>query len=234
MKRHIELSEKQKKEIYIISIMIFIVLMILLTICIGRPLVKYAFKPERFKNWIDSYGVYSRGIFVLIVMLQVVVAIIPGEPFEIAAGYCFGTIEGLILVLIGISIGSLIIFKLSDRYGESIISVFFKKKEFKKLNFLKDPRKAKNLAFILNVLPGTPKDLLSYFIGLTPIPLKTWLIIVFLGRIPSVISSTMAGDYLCRQEYKSTTNVFIITFIVSIIGLLIYNIIIKKNNKSED
>ena len=230
MKKHIDLSEKQKKIIYVISILIFILLFLFITIVIGKPLVNYAKEPERFKEWINSYGIFSRFVFILIVALQVVVAIIPGEPFELAAGYCFGMFEGLLLCLIGIVIGSLIIFKLSDKYGESIISVFFKEKEFKKLNFLKDPQKAKNFVFILNVLPGTPKDLLSYFIGLTAIPLKNWLIIVFFARIPSVITSTMTGDYLSKQEYKSTTNVLIVTVLISVVGLIVYNLIINKHN----
>lgn len=231
MKRHIELTDRQKKNIYIASIAVFVVLMALLTIFVGKPLVKYASDPERFKEWIDSYGIGSRIVFVLIVALQVVVAIIPGEPFEIAGGYCFGTFEGLLLVLLGISLGSLIIFGLVGRYQESIVSVFFKEREFKKLAFLKDPMKAKNLAFILNVIPGTPKDLLSYFVGLTPISLKDWLIIVFFGRIPSVITSTLAGECLMRQEYAKTTYVFIATALISLIGLWIYNRIVSRNSQ---
>lgn len=232
MKKH--LSDGQKKAIYIISILIFIALTVLIFVFVGKPLVQYAKDPEKFKQWIDSYGIYSRLIFVFIVMLQVVVAIIPGEPFEIAAGYCFGVFEGLLLCLIGITLGSLIIFALVDRYEESIVSVFFKEKEFKKLSFLKNKRKAANLAFILNVLPGTPKDLLSYFIGLTPIPLKTWLLIVFIGRIPSVITSTLGGYYLRKQEYGTTTYVFVITALISLIGLFVYNKILNKHNKDKN
>lgn len=43
-------------------------------------------------------------------VLQVVVAVIPGEALEIGAGYAFGAWEGLLLCLIGAAIGSAIIF----------------------------------------------------------------------------------------------------------------------------
>ena len=78
MKKHIDLSEKQKKIIYVISILIFILLFLFITIIIGKHLVNYAKEPERFKEWINSYGIFSRFVFILIVALQVVVAIIPG------------------------------------------------------------------------------------------------------------------------------------------------------------
>jgi len=226
------LTEKQKKSIYIISIIIFILLMIFLTFVVGKPLVTYAKEPEKFKEWLNSFGVFSKIIFILITSLQVIIAFIPGEAFEIAAGYCFGTWEGLLLSLLGITLGSFAIYKAVEKFGESLISIFFKDKEIKQISFLKDPTKAKSLAFILNVIPGIPKDILCYFAPLTCINLPSWLLITFVGRIPSVVSSTIAGDCLSKKEYASTTIVVIITAIISITGIIIYNLILKKENKT--
>lgn len=230
-KKNIELTETQRKNIYIISLLVFVCIMIAVSLLIGKPLVKYANNPEMFKDYLNSFGIYSRLVFLLIVILQVVIAIIPGEPFEIAAGYCFGWHEGLILTLLGITIGCLLIYVLVSRYKESFIKVFFKEKEFKKLSFLKDPFKAKKVIFILNVIPGIPKDILSYFIGLTPISLYSWLSIVFLGRIPSVLSSTICGDYISKKQYINSGIVILITLLLSVFGIIIYNFILNKYNK---
>ena len=43
---------------------------------------------------------------IAVTAIQVVIAFIPGELVEIAAGYAFGAIPGLILVLIGNIIGN--------------------------------------------------------------------------------------------------------------------------------
>lgn len=226
-----DLSEKQRKLIYYVSLVFFVVLMIIISIFVGKPLVKYAKEPEKFKLWLNSYGTFSRLVFLTIIVLQVVIAIIPGEPFELIAGYCFGVFEGTILTLIGITLGCLFIFVLVKKYNYSMLKVYFKDNDIKRLSFLKDPIKTKKLVFILNCLPGIPKDILSYFIGLTTIDIKSWLIIVFIGRIPSVISSTICGNFLVKKQYLNSGVSIGITIVLSIIGIAIYNAVLNKYNK---
>ncbi len=223
MKRYQQLSTKQQKTIMIGLIALFIVLMFVVSYFVGRPLIEYAKKPELFKEWIDSYGVLGRIIYVLLIFLQVIVAIIPGEPFEIAGGYCFGFLEGSLLCLGGILLGSTVIFLLVKKYGHYFVEIFFKKETLDKMSFLKDPSKLNYLTFIIFAIPGTPKDLLTYTVGLTDMDLKTWALISFFARIPSVISSTYAGHTLGEQDYTKTAVIFIATMVVSIIGIIIYN-----------
>ena len=62
------------------------------------------------------------------------------------------------------------------------------------------------LTFVLMTIPGTPKDLLTYFVGLTDMKLGTFLLISLVGRLPSVLSSTVGGhlldQLLGRRFYK--------------------------------
>ena len=79
------------------------------------------------------------------------------------------------------------------------------------------------------MIPGTPKDLLGYFAGLTDIPFPVFCLVCTLGRIPSVITSTVGGNALGTKSYGSAILVFAFTFAISALGLLIYNAICKKH-----
>ena len=223
MKKYEQLSVRQQKTILISSVVFFVLLMLLISYFVGRPLIRYAKVPELFKQWIDSYGIWGRLIYVLIVAMQVIVAVIPGEPFEIAGGYCFSFVEGTLLCLLGIVLGSVIIFLLVRRYGHYFTDIFFKKEALDKLDFLKDPSKLNFLTFLIFAIPGTPKDLLTYTVGLTNMDLSTWALISFFARIPSVITSTYAGYTLGEQDYGRTVIIFALTMVISIIGIIIYN-----------
>ncbi|MBR2685158.1 MAG: TVP38/TMEM64 family protein [Erysipelotrichaceae bacterium] len=223
MKKYGQLSQKQQKIILIFFILLFAANMILVSYYVGNPLIQYAKQPELFKQWIDSRGIWGKLIYVLIVTLQVIVAIIPGEPFEIAGGYCFDLLEGTLLCLAGIVLGSAIIFAFVRRFGHYFIEIFVKKEQLDKLAFLKDPSKLNFLTFLIFAIPGTPKDLLTYAVGLTEMDIKTWILIAFFARIPSVITSTYAGYTLGEKNYVMTALIFVVTMVISIIGIIIYN-----------
>ena len=224
MKRKYEtLTVNQQRMIMITFVALFILVMFIVSYYVGRPLIEYASQPQKFKEWIDSYGIIGRIIYVLVVTLQVIVAVIPGEPFEIAGGYCFGLLEGTLLCLAGITLGSIIIFMFVRKFGHYFVEIFIKKETLEKLSFLKNPRKLNALTFIIFAVPGTPKDLLTYTVGLTDMGIKTWAIISFIARIPSVITSTYAGASLGEKDYTKTIIIFTVTLLISFIGILIYN-----------
>ena len=223
MRHYEQLTTRQQKTILISFIVLFAVLMFTVSYFIGKPLIQYANEPELFKQWIDSYGIWGKLIYIMIVTMQVIVAIIPGEPFEIAGGYCFDFLEGTLLCLAGILLGSVLIFLFVRRFGHYFIEIFFKKETIEKLDFLKDPSKLNFLTFLIFAIPGTPKDLLTYTVGLTDMPLPTWILISFFARIPSVITSTYAGYTLGEQNYRKTVIIFAATMVISIIGVIIYN-----------
>ena len=87
------------------------------------------------------------------------------------------------------------------------------------------------LFLLVFMLPGTPKDLLCYFAGLTDIRIPVWLVICSLGRIPSLLSSTLGGAALGSKDYALAILVFAITLAISAIGLLVYNHISQKRRK---
>lgn len=219
-----------KKTWSLIFFVLFIVFMSFVTVVIGRPMIRFVENPESFRNWVDAYGISGRIIFVFMVVFQVLVALIPGEPLEFGAGYAFGAVEGTILASLGILIGSIIVFYLVKKFGTALLEIFFTNEQIGRVKVLKQSRKRDILLFLLFLLPGTPKDLLTYFLGLTDIKLSTLIFLSVVGRFPSVISSTISGSALGRESYILASIVFLITLALSSIGLLIYNKICKNNN----
>lgn len=226
------MTEKQRKAVWVTAILIFLAFCGAVGYFIGVPMVRLADDPEAFQLWVDGFGVWGRLVFIGMVFLQVIVALIPGEPIELMAGYVFGAVEGTLLSLAGILLGSWVVFALVRRLGPKFVEVFFPEKELKRLAFLKNPKKSGVLAFILMTIPGTPKDLLSYFAGLTPLKTHQWLGIVVVSRIPSLLTSTISGAAAGEENYVLAAIVFAITIIASGIGVLYYRKICRdQENK---
>lgn len=224
-----ELSSKQKKILYGICIALFFLLMVAICWFAGKPLVKFASEPEKFRSWLDSLGIWGRVVFVGIIILQVFIAFIPGEPFEIGAGYAFGPIEGTLLCLVGALIGSFIVFSFVRRFGVQAVEVFFSREKIESVKFLKDAKRRDLLIFIVFFIPGTPKDLLTYFAGLTGIKLSKFLLLSTIARLPSVITSAVGGDAIGVKNYVFAIIVFAVTAILSAVGIWIYTRISKKH-----
>ena len=110
------------------------------------------------------------------------------------------------------------------------MEVFFSNEQISKVKILKKSPKRDGLLFLLFLLPGTPKDILTYFLGLTDIKFFTLIFLSVVGRFPSVVSSTISGAALGRESYILAIIVFAITLVFSLFGLLIYNKICKNNN----
>lgn len=227
------MTEKHRKLLWMIAVIIFVAFMAAITIFVGKPLIEFAEDPQAFRSWVDSAGIWGRVVFVGIVVLQVLVAFIPGEPIELAAGYAFGFWEGSLLTLAGFILGSWLVFALVRRLGIKLVEVFFDKKKLDELKILNNPKKIKIIAFILMVIPGTPKDMLSYAAGLTKLTLKDWLIIVAVGRIPSLITSTLTGAAAGEENYVLSAIVFAITLLISAAGLLYYRHICKHEQEQQ-
>lgn len=227
-------SMKSKKIVSIVSVVIMLGLWAAVFFFIGKPFVENLRNPEQFRLWVDSKGVVGKLIFVGMTALQVIVSIIPGEPFEIAAGYAFGFWEGTLLSEIGILIGSALVFVFVKHVGIKAVEAFFPPEKIESLKFLQDTDKLRVTVFILFFIPGTPKDILTYFVGLTKMKLAEWLVITGVARLPSLITSTLAGSAVGNENYKIAIMVFALTAVVSIAGMVIYKKYLDKKNAKTD
>lgn len=232
MKTKKELSQKQQKAVSIASFCTLLLMLVLLCAVIGRPMVRFASDPDKFRDWVEGHGVWGMLAYMGMVALQVLAALIPGEPLEIAGGYAFGAVKGTLLCLLAASLGSAAVICLVRRYGLRLVEVFFPKEKIQSLRFLRSSPKRTLLFLLIFILPGTPKDLLCYYAGLTDIKLPVLLIICSLGRLPSIVTSTAGGDALGTESYLFAAIIFAATFVLSALGLFIYNMLCKRHEKS--
>ncbi len=231
--QHRSLTLRQKRWIVGTGIVLFLVLSVLACWFAGRPLIQFAQEPERFRSWVDQQGLWGPLLFMGMIVLQIVVAIIPGEPLEIVAGYAFGALEGTLWCLLGAFAGRLAVFLLVRRFGTRAIEVFLPLDKLQSLRFLQNERRLTFWVFFLFFLPGTPKDLLCYIVGITKLPLRSWLVISAVAPIPSIITSTIGGDALGMGNYAFAALVFGITIVISSLGLLAYRAICRARERSE-
>lgn len=224
------MTERNKKVVSGVVIAAFILFCSFVGWFIGRPIIQFVGEPEKFRLWVELSGFWGMLAFVGMTVFQVIIAFVPGEPLEIGAGYAFGAVWGTILCIIGITIGSLIVFWLVRTFGVKLLEVFFTYEKIKSLKFLQNEKRLALITFFLFFLPGTPKDLITYFVGLTKIDLKRFLFIVAIARIPSVVTSTIGGSLLGSEKYLFAIIAFGVTLFISVIGWIIYNKI-SKNSK---
>lgn len=226
--------KEKRKLISGIVLGLFIVGSILVAVFAGAPLIAFLRDASQVRAWVDKNALVSRLSFVGIVIFQLIIAIIPGEPIEFAAGYAFGAVEGALLCLAGTFLGGMIVFLLVKRYGVKLLEAFFPVEKIRELRFLADSKRLNVLIFILFFIPGTPKDILTYAVGLTNANMFGYLILSNLARIPSVVSSTIAGSAAGKENYVLLIWVYAGIAVVSLVGAWMYRRITVRQRVSQD
>lgn len=224
-------TEKTKKILALLSLAVVIILALLATLFVWKWLS--SFSEEGFRDYIRSFGPWGWLVLFGVQFLQVFIALIPGEVVETAAGYAFGPLWGTVICYAGVAAASALIFFLTRRFGIRLVEVFVSREKINELKFINTSKKRNFLIFILFFIPGTPKDLITYFAGLTDIKITEFLYISLVARFPSVISSTFGGHLLGEGQYIHALLLYGITGAVSIAGLLIYNKIIKSRQEKK-
>lgn len=218
--------ERKRKWLAGISIAVVLFLAVCVTLFVSHWL--RSFSQEDFREYVLSFGALAPVMVLGLQILQVFIALIPGEIVESAAGYVLGPWLGTAVCYLGICIASTLIFTLTRRYGVRLVEVFVSREKINELRFLNTEQKRNTLIFLLFFIPGTPKDLLTYFVGLTDIRLRTFLLLSMVARIPSVITSTFGGHLLGEERYIGAVILYGITGLLSLLGMAGYQFYLKK------
>ena len=156
---------------------------------------------EKLKNFIQSLGPFGVVGFVLLQAFQVVVAPIPGEVTGLLGGYLYGTFGGIILSTAGLTLGSVVAFILGRIFGKPFVERVVDPVVLSKFDYLLH-HKGAFLVFFLFLIPGFPKDYLSYFLGLSRLSLLEFAVIAGAGRLLGTVLLSLGGDYLRHHEYE--------------------------------
>ncbi|MEG1996392.1 MAG: VTT domain-containing protein [Oscillospiraceae bacterium] len=229
-------SGKSKGDIAkIVLICVLGILLALITIWIFPYIVSLKDEQvrETFKNYIHAKGIIGVLILLAMQVVQVVIAVIPGEVVEVVSGILYGTIGGYLICTVGMLIGTITIYYLVKLLGASFAKKMVDGEKLAKYKFLHNAKKLEIITFILFFIPGTPKDLLTYVMPFTPIKPFRLFIIIAVARIPSIISSTFAGSSLGQGRIGQSLIVFIIIGIVGILGIIFNEKLIAFFNKEK-
>ena len=193
------------------------------------------------REYIDDLEAFAREhivvgaiIFSVICAFQVVVAFIPGEMVEIAAGVLFGPWWGTLFCLVAETLGSVLVILLVRKFGRRLVESLYPREKIDALPILNDRKKRNVFIFLLFAIPGTPKDFLTYIVGLTKVSIPAYILLTFFARIPSVITSTFAGSSLVDGKLMQALIIFVATAVISGVGYLVYASIQKKNTKNNN
>ena len=228
---------KNKKQFKIMKISLTILILIILGIFLWKlaPFMTNLATKEgqiAFKNRIDDMGFFGLLLLFGLQILQILLVILPGEPFEVLAGMCYGAWGGCLFITLSVFITTTIIFYTVRKLGKKYLYNFFQRERVDKImksKALKNPRNLEIILCLLFFLPATPKDLFVYIGGLLPIkPLRFILISTFV-RFPSVITSTMVGANISRGNWEISLLIYLVTFIIAMIS--IYLVSLKGKNK---
>ena len=127
------------------------------------------------------------------------------------------------------------LFYFSRKFFVSLFrEVFFPQDKLDKLTFLKTSPKRTALLSLLFTVPGTPKHLLCYFARLTDLRWTTWLLIASVGRLPSIITSTVGGNALGLQNYQFAAITFAATTVIAGVGLIIYRQVCRRHKRAAE
>lgn len=205
-----------------------VIFICILGYCIGRPLVHFVSEPEKFQLWVEEKGILGVLAFMGMNILQVLLAVIPGGPFEIGAGYAFGVVKGSLICDIAMTIASVIIFLFVKKFGLRFVELFVSKEKIESVKFLKSSKRSESIIFLLFLVPGTPKDLLSYLVGLTDMKLSHWIFICGVGRLPAIFLSALSGSALSSARYHLAIILIAAIIMLYVVGIILYRIHNKR------
>ncbi|MCS7215933.1 MAG: VTT domain-containing protein [Thermodesulfovibrio sp.] len=156
---------------------------------------------EKLRKFIHSLGPFGVIGFIVLQAFQVVAAPIPGEVTGLLGGYLYGTFLGVILSTIGLTIGSVFAFVLGRVFGKPFVEKVVDPTVLNKFDYLLH-NKGTFLVFFLFLIPGFPKDYLSYLLGLSKLSLLEFTVIAGVGRLLGTTLLSLGGNYLRHHEYE--------------------------------
>lgn len=192
-----------KKIITVVVICILVVLGYLYRIPLWEKAIYYYdifTDREQIKAFVTSFGRGAPVVFIIIQILQVLLAPFPGEATGFIGGFLFGATKGFLYSSIGLTLGSLINFTIGRFLGKKFVRKLIPPAQLERMDNLVK-HQGVIVLFGLFVFPGFPKDYLCLFLGISAIPLKIFIILTAIGRMPGTLMLNLQGSYIFEQRY---------------------------------
>lgn len=194
--------------------------------CIGvAPWIAELTEPgglERVVEDVRSAGIGGAFMLLGFQFLQIVVAFIPGEVVQIAAGMMYGPWIGALVVLVGCVVSSAFIFMVVHKLGAPFVRAMIPEKWMGKLEKFESSEKLDVMVFVLFLIPGLPKDVFTYLVPLTNMRMRNFLVLSNLGRISGVLISTFGANGLMEGDYMQSIVLFAVAAAIAVVALVLH------------
>ncbi|MFC6719085.1 TVP38/TMEM64 family protein [Natrialbaceae archaeon GCM10025810] len=183
----------------------------------ARQYAPFLFDATELRTWIGQFGAFAPLVFVLVQAVQVIVAPVPGQVIALVSGYVFGPTEGTVYSLVGVILGSAIAFSLSKRFGRPFVEKLLHEDVVTRFDgFVERVGIPGLVAFV--IIPGLPDDAICFLSGLTKLRLRTFLVVISIGRLPAYVITVYAGGKLATGEVTIALGLLGIIIVGSVIG----------------
>ena len=170
---------------------------------------------ERVVELLRTEGWKGPAICVAVQFVQVVIFVIPGEITQFAAGYVFGAWKGFLFSAAGIMLGSAFNFAFARVVGRPTLEKIIPRRTMDKVDAALNNAKGKSALFLLFLLPGMPKDAMSYGAGLSNLSFTEFVVVSGLARSPALLASVVLGSQADQRDYRA----MIVTGVVVVIAM---------------
>jgi uncharacterized membrane protein YdjX (TVP38/TMEM64 family) len=168
-------------------------------------------------HFVNSFGPLSIVIFIGLQILQVLIAPIPGEISGFIGGYLYGPILGTLYSTIGLAIGSWLAFLLARWLGLPFVEKIINPQVIQKYDYFMEHRGIP-ITFILFLIPGFPKDALSYIVGLSHMKTTTFLILCTAGRLLGTIMLSVSGSCARNDQHTAMVAILGISALITLLA----------------
>ena len=175
------------------------------------------------------------GVFILLGMqfLQIIVAFIPGEVVQLAAGLMYGPWLGAAIILIGCVISSAIIYKLVHALGAPFVQSMVSTEHLEKFRSFEKSGKLDVVVFVLFLIPAMPKDVFTYLVPLTDMKMGRFLTLATIGRIPGVLASTYVAHGLSQGDMIGPIVIVVVVAVIALIAVVFRDRIMSAFDKKD-
>ena len=156
---------------------------------------------EQLRIYLESWGGWGPAIFIWLQALQVVIAPVPGELTGVVGGFVFGTTPSVAYSTVGLTVGSMVAFLVARIIGLPFVRLVVTQETLNRFHFVTE-RKGIVYSLVLFIVPGFPKDILCYLLGLSSMSFLSFILVCGLGRIPGTVMLSFSGAAVYDEDWR--------------------------------
>ena len=233
------MAEKRKNRVSKANLIRFIFLLALVAVIVTAaillwPQLREIAEPDGMQRLIDrvqSSGPWGIGVMYAVQVVQVILGFVPSEVIAIVSGILYGPWLGTLIVIAGCATGTTIVFLIVQKLGAPFVRSIVPQKLIERISRFEQSERFYLIVFILFLIPGIPKDVVTYIVPLSSIGLGPFVAVATLGRLPEMFAVVYAAHDISNGNYMQAILIFAITAAVAVIGIVVYNLTIGKKEK---